>query len=511
MRWGRILAYALALAVALVAATLVSPRSSARAEDAASGASTAASTASDKYVTIHNDFYWVDRSGARILTRSGCLCQFNGTFYWYGGNPRGFREQNCYTSTDLVHWTHQGVVLRHEPDANRIDVLHNDKTHEYVMFLKYDGNGAYLGIATADKPEGPFTFQSKTLVDDARMGDMSVFKDDDSKAYLCYVSWAVGTNAQHGIYRMSEDYKTLDKRIYLWDIRSREAPHIFKRNGIYYYGTSRTAGIQSSGTAYYTATNLEGPWSPAQPLSTPGTSNSWASQVDFVFPIHGTEGTLYMFAGDRWIKDAAHGRNGDYIWLPMEFDGDTPILNYYQDWELNLAAGKWRKFDASRNFAAGKPATASSEQGTNVAKHVTDPKTSEDYVNVNWESADGDPQWISVDLGAVKEINRVILKWGAIAAKVFKIQTSTDDQNWTDVFSTSSGSSSMVGDETFPTTTARYVRVLATERAPVITGFRGRRGAGGTTTAPPAEGTTPPAQPARPTGYSLFDFMMLKD
>ena len=471
----------------------------------------------EKFETIHNDFYWVDQNGARILTRSGCLCQFNGVFYWYGGNPRGFREQYCYTSKDLVHWTNQGVVLRHDTDANRIDVLYNDTTKRYVMFLKYDGNGAFLGIATAQQPEGPFTFQSKTLVDDAHMGDMSVFKDSDGTAYLCYVSWAVGTNAQHGIYRMSADYLTLDKRIYLWNIRSREAPHIFKRNGIYYYGTSRTAGIQSSGTSYYTATNLEGPWSPAKPLSTPGSNNSWDSQVDFVYPIQGTQDTLYMFAGDRWIKDPAHGRNGDYVWLPMEFDGDTPIVNYCQDWELNLAAGKWRKVDPARNLAAGKPVTASSEEGTNVAKHVTEAKTYADYVNTYWDSAASDPQWICVDLGAPTQFNRVILKWNLSAAKVFKIQTSIDGENWTDVYSTSQGSSNSVTDETFKTATARYVRMYGTERAPVIAGFRGRgRGQSGATTPPATQPTTPPATPpapapSRPNGYSLFDFMVLMD
>jgi hypothetical protein len=84
------------------------------------------------------------------------------------------------------------------------------------------------------------------------------------------VSWAVGTNAQHGLYRMSDDYLTLGKRMNLWDIRGREAPHIFKRNGLYYSGTSRTAGIQSSGTCYYTAKDLAGPWSSAKPLDTPG-------------------------------------------------------------------------------------------------------------------------------------------------------------------------------------------------------------------------------------------------
>jgi hypothetical protein len=346
---------------------------------------------------------------------------------------------------------------------------------------------------------------------------MSVFKDSDGKVYLCYVSWAVGTNAQHGIYRMSDDYLTLDKRIFLWDIRSREAPHIFKRNGIYYYGTSRTAGIQSSGTSYYTATNLEGPWSPAKPLSTPGSNNSWDSQVDFVYPIQGTKETLYMYAGDRWIKDAAHGRNGDYVWLPMEFDGDTPIVNYYQDWELNLAAGTWRKFDPSRNLVAGKPVTASSEEGTNVAKHVTESKSYADYVSTYWESAAADPQWIRVDLGAPTQINRVILKWNVSAAKKFQIQTSVDGDNWTDVYSTSQGSSNTVTDESFKTATAQYVRMNGTERAPVIANFRGRGRGQSPPTTPPATqpatpSATPPANaPSRPTGYSIFDFMVLRD
>ncbi len=108
------------------------------------------------------------------------------------------------------------------------------------------------------------------LVDNARMGDMSVWVDDDGKAYLAYVSWAIGTNRQHGLYLLSDDYTAPAKRLQLWDIGSREANHIFKRDGIYYYGTSRTAGIQSSGTSYYTTKDItNGPWSPAKPMPTP--------------------------------------------------------------------------------------------------------------------------------------------------------------------------------------------------------------------------------------------------
>jgi hypothetical protein len=204
-----------------------------------------------------------------------------------------------------------------------------------------------------------------------------------------------------------------------------------------------------------------------------------------------------MFAGDRWIKDAAHGRNGDYVWLPMEFEGDTPIVRYHQSWELNASTGCWRPFDPSRNLASGKPVTASSEMGTHLAKNVTASKTYDDYAGSYWESAQGNPQWITVDLRAPSQINRVILKWNARAAREFKIQTSTDGAAWTDVYTSTTGSSSMLNDRKFPATTARYIRVYATQLAPL--GMQ-RRFRSSTIAPPPA-----------PSGYSLFDFMVLKD
>jgi len=130
---------------------------------------------------------------------------------------------------------------------------------------------------------------------------------------LCFLGRGQPTPST-GIYLLSPDYLKLEKRIFLWDIRAREAPHIFKRNNIYYYGTSRTAGIQSSGTSYYTATNLSGPWSSARPMPTGDSKNSWDSQVDFVYPFIG-EKTAFQrhFLYVRWRpldKDLPKGRNG---------------------------------------------------------------------------------------------------------------------------------------------------------------------------------------------------------
>ncbi len=428
---------------------------------AASPTTTTAPATQSVWRTIHNDFFRVDEDGNRLNVSCGCVRKFNDLYYWYGMSNRAY-DHTCYVSSDLVHWTNKGIVLHTDIDANRKDVLYNASTKQYVMFLKYNGNAAYLGIATSSTPDGKFTFKSQTLIDGSKMGDMSVFQDTDGKAYLCYVWDQAGPNRQHGIYLMSADYLTLDKRVYLFNIPSREAPHIFKRNGIYYYGTSRTAMITSTATNYYTATDLAGPWSPPKVLSTPGSNNSWDTQCNFIVPIQGTEGTTYMYDGDRFIKTAL--RQGDILWLPFEFDGDTPIMNYYQDWDFNLATGQWRKFDTSRDLALSKTATASSVNGTNVASNVTTPTTYLNYINYRWESAASDPQWIMVDLGEAKDINRVILKWHTNFAKAFKIQVSTDAAAWTDVFSTTKGSAYSVTDETFKTTTARYVRMYATQR-----------------------------------------------
>ena len=139
------------------------------------------------YQTIHNDFFWTDQNGNRIATRSGCICQFGKEFYWYGGGAPGY-DQTCYVSAD----TWSTGPTKAWCSARRLNrtawtCSTTTSTRKYVMFLKYNGNAAFLGIATADKPEGPFTFKSQTLVDGYKIGDTSMFKDTDGKAYLCYV------------------------------------------------------------------------------------------------------------------------------------------------------------------------------------------------------------------------------------------------------------------------------------------------------------------------------------
>lgn len=72
------------------------------------------------------------------------------------------------------------------------------------------------------------------------------------------------------------------------------------------------------------------------------------------------------------------------------------------------------------------------------------------------------PQWISVDLGAVNTINRVVLKWETAYGKSYQIQVSNDGIFWNTISSTTTGDGGT--DDIALSGSGRYVRVYATER-----------------------------------------------
>lgn len=440
-----------------------------------------------KWLTIHNDFIVYDTEGNAVHTRSGTLRKFGTTYYWYG-SANGFSNQMCYSSTDLLHWTNKGAVIV-APSTNRMDVLYNDSTKLYVMFLKTGSSSACnLGIATSPTPDGKFTLVTSNPVQGSPIGDMSVWQDTDGKAYLAYVWDSIpGANSggvsQHALALMSPDYQSVSKRMMLWNAGSREGMCVMKAHGLYYYISSLTLWTQSTESQYYTATSPAGPWTTKlQPILVPGNTknNSWDTQSDFVYNFNGPKDTVYMYGGDRWERpDPA--RLGDYAWLPFSFTPkDTLLINYYQDWEVDPDNGTWRAFDLKRNLALHKTATASSSTGSNTPNNVTDSTDWKNYSSSKWVSGDGDAQWIRVDLGSAMPVNRVILKWDSSYAKAFKIQVATDTANWTDVYTCAAVGPRSVTDQTFATASARYVRMLASSK-------------GGTA------------------GYTLFDFMVLND
>ncbi|MFC4338000.1 discoidin domain-containing protein [Salininema proteolyticum] len=111
-------------------------------------------------------------------------------------------------------------------------------------------------------------------------------------------------------------------------------------------------------------------------------------------------------------------------------------------------------------LSQGKPASASSIEDSALTPDLAvdgDPST-------RWASAEGsDPQWIQVDLGAAADVTRLRLNWEAAYAASYRVEFSPDGTVWTTAY-TASGGTGGVEDITSAAGTARYVRVVGTER-----------------------------------------------
>ncbi len=143
------------------------------------------------------------------------------------------------------------------------------------------------------------------------------------------------------------------------------------------------------------------------------------------------------------------------------------------------------------NLALNAPTYASSIQGSGyTATDATDGS-----FNTRWSSAYSDPQWLLVDLGATHTISQVVLAWESAYATAFQIQVSNDAENWTTIYSTTTGTG---GTQTLSVSgSGRYIRMYGTARA---TGYGYSLwefqvfGSGGGSTGNTVTVTTPPNQ-----------------
>jgi hypothetical protein len=110
-------------------------------------------------------------------------------------------------------------------------------------------------------------------------------------------------------------------------------------------------------------------------------------------------------------------------------------------------------------LSQGKTTTASSaENAGTAAGNATDGNT-----GTRWASAFSDPQWLQVDLGQTATVTQVVLNWEAAYGRAFQIQTSGDGANWTNIYSTTTGTG---GVQTLAVNgSGRYVRLYGTARA----------------------------------------------
>lgn len=153
-------------------------------------------------------------------------------------------DYHVFSSENLSTWTDHGVIVSQDkvpwvdstgfsmwaPDC----IFRNGKYYFYFPARGKDstqGKGFSIGVAVADKPEGPFIPQPEPIKD-VRGIDPNVFIDKDGQAYLY---WAQGNLY---VARLKENMLELDGQVVVIDNLPakglKEGPYVFERNGRYY-------------------------------------------------------------------------------------------------------------------------------------------------------------------------------------------------------------------------------------------------------------------------------------
>jgi hypothetical protein len=306
----------------------------------------------------------------------------------------------CYSSTDLYKWKNEGAVLAVSDDPKspivrgcvieRPKVIYNARTKKFVMYfhLELRGKGytaANVGVAISDSPTGKFVllknsrvnanvfplnmtaeqqksgvkvsdfkdwwtpqwrkavdegmFVRRDLASGQMSRDMTLFVDDDGKAYHIYSS---EENLTLHIAELTNDYLNYTGRyVRVAPGGHNEAPAIFKKDGTYYLITSGCTGWDPNAARQFTADHIFGPWTQHQnPCVGKDADLTFHSQSTYILPVQhspsfgGGKGEAFIFMADRWTP--RHPIDARYIWLPIEFKNGLPVLKWRDEWDLSV-------------------------------------------------------------------------------------------------------------------------------------------------------------------------------
>lgn len=195
--------------------------------------------------------------------------RFDDTFYIYPTFSAEYELQTFFevwSSTDLQSWKNEGKILDFKDvswstyrAAWAPSITERNGT--YYMYFSA-GDGAGIGVATAESPLGPFRDAlGNPLIAEYHHGaqpiDAHVFQDDDGKAYLYYGGWrhAVVVELGEDMTSIAGDFVEITPESYV------EGPFMLKRNGVYYFMWSEGGwGDPSYAVAYARSDSPYGPF-----------------------------------------------------------------------------------------------------------------------------------------------------------------------------------------------------------------------------------------------------------
>lgn len=299
-----------------------------------------------------NGQMWYDDKGNEIQAHGGMILEYEGKWYWYGEHkgaenvPGTSRVDvigiSCYSSDNLADWHYEGLALdvtkseegsRFTPKGvcERPKVLYNKKTNKFVMWFHLDDSSytfAGVGIAVADRPEGPFSIIHEKQPNRQDSRDMTLFVDEDGEtAYLIHSSnW----NKTLDISRLNEEYTDVDGfyKSVLID-QEREAPALIYEQGMYYMVTSGCTGWAYNSALYATCPYLLGQWKLIDnPCEGEGYRDTFCGQSTYMFRANGK---IYLML-DHWKPNNL--RTSGYSILPVTIENGKMTITWQESTQI---------------------------------------------------------------------------------------------------------------------------------------------------------------------------------
>lgn len=300
-------------------------------------------------LSVTNGIQFKDTNGNVVHAHGGGMIKANGYYYWFGENRNTngtFKAVSVYRSSDLKNWEYRNDVLTSSSAAElnisnieRPKVIYNSATGKYVLWMHkengLDYGEARVAVATSNTVDGNYTYVGsyRPLGYDSR--DMTVYNDNGT----AYLISATRVNADLNIYKLTPDFLGVESLVTtLWPGQYREAPALFKKDGVYFLITSGATGWNPNQAKYATASSITGTWSG---LSNFGDSTTYGSQSTYVVPVEGSQTASYLYMGDRWAGAwSGPVQDSKYVWLPLSFPSATSLaMNWASSITIDTATG----------------------------------------------------------------------------------------------------------------------------------------------------------------------------
>ena len=338
---------------------------------------------------------WYDTDGNRIQAHGADVYFENGTYYWIGENKDYTTKEGhiwtwgvkIYSSKDLYNWKDEGFLI--EPELQdrtsifypirRLDrphLLYNEKTKKYVLWLKYCDE-AHFAVLTSDSLKGRYEVVREVYRPfGVNCGDFDLAKDEATEQG--YLFWEVNHTDVWGA-KLTDDYTAVDESYHSTIYKDMQPPfaregvtHMQRKGKHYIFTSGMTGYVPNPSEVAISDDWLEGYTVQGNPHIDDESSASFNSQFSCIFKVNGQE--KYIAVADRWVPEfamtsqkydvivraitsrrdpsvhvtaeekkslaamplmgTANTSVADYVWLPIEFEGDVAKIYWRDQWTI---------------------------------------------------------------------------------------------------------------------------------------------------------------------------------